>query len=34
MLLNITNKIQNTREANESVLHAREFPLRYAHARA
>ena len=32
-LLNITNKIQITREANESILHAHECTLRYAHAR-
>ena len=31
MLLNITNKIQITREANESILRARECTLRYAH---
>ena len=32
-LLNITNKIQITREANESILRGREFTLRFAHAR-
>ena len=33
MLSNITNKIQITREANESILRSRKCSLRYAHAR-
>ena len=32
MLLNITNKVQIIREANESILSTRECTLRYAHA--
>ena len=32
-LLNITNKIQITQEANESILCARKCTLRYAHVR-